>query len=135
MCKLFRIFYDSDSFPLGSLIRQVRLWAVLDFLLVIAYSVHAHNYLNGGASGALPFVTVALATLFMVDGVVAVYLTSPGVHPTLPPAAWHANTFVNVLTVVVNMVYFILSFIQGLVAYTILGVVVLAYKSLRYACC
>ena len=33
------------------------------------------------------------------------------------------------------MVYFILSFIQGLVAYTILGVVVLAYKSLRYACC
>lgn len=129
--KFFRILYDSDSYPLGSLIRQCRLWAIMDFLLTVLYSVHAHNYLNGGAAGILPAVTVALATLFMVDGVVAVIITSPSVHPTLSPGVWWSNAGINIFTVAVNALYFALSFMQGLVAYTILGVVVLLYKSAR----
>ena len=127
-----RIFYDSDSFPVGSVVRQTRLWAVLDCVLAVAYAYHSYSYDHDGAPNvSFLVVSVCLSVLFAIDGLSIVYLTNPKIFPTVTPGAWFANSALNIVTIVFNWVYFIQAWLEGQIVYTVLGIAVLVFKTAR----
>jgi hypothetical protein len=67
-----RVLFDASSLPLETFVSRCRLWIVVDLLITAAYSFHSVDYLNGGATGALPATTVALAIMYFVDAVLLV---------------------------------------------------------------
>ena len=134
MCgRLVKLLFKSDSLPLELVCRQVRIWTLLDFILFAAYLGRFIQEVKDGwsVSPALAGVTLSLAIMFGVDAVALFYMTHPSRVFALSEGVYHANTALNIWTLLINFVYLILELSEGLVAYVFLAVFVIVWKALR----
>jgi len=83
-------------------VHQVRRWWVLDLVLAVLYIFYSRN---DSDSGKVKAAAVALAVMYAIDSASLFYLTSPDNLMKAPKWKFHANVFVNVATLVVNIVY------------------------------
>mmetsp|Transcript_42637 Transcript_42637/g.86201 ORF Transcript_42637/g.86201 Transcript_42637/m.86201 type:complete len:166 (+) Transcript_42637:92-589(+) len=128
MCRSFRLLANSDTLPLEVFIRQARRYFITDFILSIVYLLNAIFK----TVASVVYLASACSALYFIDALMMFYITGPSRALTLTPGHFHANTAVNVVTLVVNIVYVVLELsVDRSVFYLLLSLFSILYKAAK----
>jgi hypothetical protein len=88
---------------------QIRRYFVLDIVIGIIYGVKGWSE----PSSMIKVITLILACMYLLDGVIQYFITEPSRVHSLPVSMFHANTALNGLTLGLNVTYNIFNIISS----------------------
>ena len=111
---------------------RVRLWSAIDFMCMSVFVYRYTKERNDSVSdNELQVTTVSLIALMGIEAVCLLFITDQERAYHLPPSYFGWNVCVNVVTLYVIMVYYILEVVQGKLDYRWIGMVAVTFNLLR----